>query len=188
MRDLIIVDMSGEWYERAINSAAEARDLEIVRRSDHFVHLIDAAKLQSKDSRTLTRSNSLKLMRRFLEEKMLQPDSRVDILLTKWDLVLLRSDKDAAAALLAEYADLFHNQCAGHVGRFRIHPVAARPHYSSDLRLGYGLDKLIQSWVEEIPRLLMPSICLPAEPLLAKGFDKFGALQSSRLFSPKQVS
>lgn len=155
IKELLLADMSGEHYEGALDSAAALRSLTIVRRADHFVHLVDGSKLASKESSAHTRTNALMLMRRCFEEEMLDPDAKVDILLTKWDLVLARSGEKKAEEILRSAREAF-STFEKSVGRLRVTVIAARPHYKSALQPGYGLDNLVQCWIEEPPRKVTP--------------------------------
>jgi hypothetical protein len=182
-RHLLIADMSGEYYERALDSASEARALEeIVCRADQFVHLIDAAKLASKEFRTNVRSNASMLMRRFFELRYLRDDARVDILLTKWDLVLASGGEGLCTEIHSSATDFFQQQCAGRVRRLRIRPIAARPHYLSAIGLAFGLSDLLQTWVEEIPRHLETQPRRLPVPVLHRPFDRFALCEAKELY------
>jgi double-GTPase-like protein len=173
IRNLLLADMSGEWYDRAIDSAAEVRELAIIRRADHFVHLIDGAKLQANSTRAHIRSNALMLMRRCFEEEMLRSNARVDVLLTKWDVAIRRAGNNGAQQLLNEYQDLFANQYGDKVSRLRVIPIAARPHFKSELALAFGLSEVFQDWVEDYPQQLRSTRhALPA-PIISRPFDTF---------------
>lgn len=54
-RDLIISDVSGEFFRQARDSREEARKLAFVGRADHFVLLLDGAKLLSAETRAASR-------------------------------------------------------------------------------------------------------------------------------------
>jgi hypothetical protein len=182
IRDLLFVDMSGEYYERAIDSAAEMRDLVVIRRADHFVHLIDGARLVSKELRAHTRSNAMMLMRRCFEETMLGSDARVDVLLTKWDIVLARCGEEEAGKLLDFHRRTFADQFGHRVARLRVVPIAARPHYKSPLQAAYGITDLLRCWVEEPPRQLEVRMRLLPVPKLSRPFDAFALRVAPELF------
>lgn len=181
-RHLLIADMSGEYYDRGMDSAQEMKELEIITRADHFVHLVDGGALASKDSRNHARANALLLMRRCFEQNMLKPMVRVDVLLTKWDLVLSRLSESGATALLKEYRQLFVKAWGPHVGRLNLVPIAARPHYKSTLPVAYGLEELLQRWLEEPALQLQPVKRRIPVPRLKRVFDTFALTEVPDMF------
>jgi Double-GTPase 2 len=181
IRQMLLADMSGEHYEAALDSAVVLRSLTIIQRADHFVHLVDGGKLASEDWSAPTRANAFLLMRRCLEERMLDPDARVDILLTKWDIVLGRSGEEKAEEILRSQREAFRT-FETRVGRLRVTPIAARPHYKSVLKPGYGLDNLLQCWSEEPPRKLSPQARRLPLAALRIPFETFALREAADLF------
>jgi hypothetical protein len=181
IKQLLLADMSGEHYEGALDSAAALRGLTIVRRADHFVHLVDGGKLASTELSAHTQANALMLMRRCFEEKMLDPDAKVDILLTKWDLVLARSGEKRAEEILGSAREAF-SAFEKRVGRLRVTAIAARPHYRSALKPGYGLDDLLRCWMEEPPRKVTPQTRRLPLGTLQVPFDTFALREVPDLF------
>jgi hypothetical protein len=179
---LLLADMSGEHYEGALDSATALRGLTIVRRADHFVHLVDGSKLASEGLSAHTQANALMLMRRCFEEKMLDPDAKVDILLTKWDLVLARAGEKKAEEILRSAREAF-GAFEKRVGRLRVAAIAARPHYRSALRPGHGLADLLQCWMEEPPRKLTPQTMALRLTALRIPFDMFALREAPDLFA-----
>jgi hypothetical protein len=182
IKQVLLADMSGEHYSGALDSGAEMRALTIVRRADHFVHLIDGRKLVSRDLSAYTKSNAMMLMRRCFEEQMFESDAKIDILLTKWDIALMLCGQEKAQDILNLQRDDFEKHFGARVARLRVTPVAARPHYKSPLPPAYGLDDLLRSWVDEPPRKLAPqNRLLPLAPL-DTGFDTFALRETPELF------
>jgi hypothetical protein len=170
-RHLLVGDMSGELYDAAVNSAEEMRKHAIIRRADHFVHLIDAGRLSSEEYRAYTRANAFLLIRRCLEENMFDRDAKVDVLLTKWDIAIARcGGEEKASEFLKVQQEQIAKQWDGKIGQLRIEAVAARPHYKSHLKHGFGLTPFLRSWVDEPPRQSTPKMV------------KFPAVHSDRMF------
>ncbi|HXJ37628.1 MAG TPA: hypothetical protein VNH18_00045 [Bryobacteraceae bacterium] len=174
-RHLFLLDMSGEWYERATDFTREANTLGAVfRRADHVVHLVNAARLASHKYRVHTQSNVSMLMRRLSQSGLLTSTMRIDVLLTKWDLILLAGGHQLAAETDELAQALFPAQYREKVKRLRITPVAARPDHRSSLEPEFGLKGLFRDWIEELPIKLQN---LPAPSQLSdsqKPFDRFG--------------
>jgi hypothetical protein len=182
IKHLLIADMSGEHYSGAMDFASEMRALTIIRRADHFVYLIDGGKLVSKELSVLTKDNAMMLIRRCFEEGMFAKDTKVDILLTKWDLALSRCGDEKAQEVLGLQRDAFNSILGGRIARLRVRPVAARPHYKSLLHPPYGLSDLFRSWVEEPPRNSQPQVKLLPLTTVSTEYDAFALREAPDLF------
>jgi hypothetical protein len=183
IQHLLVADMSGELYDSAMNSATEMRKQTIIRRADYFVHLIDAGRLASDEHRALTRANASLLVRRCLEEDMFQPDARIDVLLTKWDIAIARcGGEQKAQEFLKAQQDEISKQWDGKVGRLRIEPIAARPHYKSKLAPAHGMSEFIRSWVDEPPRKSDPKMVKLPVVKSDRMFDRFAFREVPEMF------
>lgn len=182
IKHVLLADMSGEHYSGALDSATEIHALTIITRADHFVHLVDGGKLVSKEHSAHTQSNAMMLMRRCFEEGMLEKDAKVDILLTKWDIVLRRCGEEKAEETLRKQSDAFNTAFRSRVARLRVTPVAARPHFKSTLQPAYGLGDLLRSWVDEPPRKTQPQTRLLQFASPNNRFDAFAFREAPELF------
>jgi hypothetical protein len=113
---------------------------------------------------------------------MLDVDAKIDILLTKWDLVLSRFGERKAQETLQGAKELF-SPFEKQVGRLLVREIAARPHYKSALKPAHGLADLLESWVEEPPRKVTPQT--KPFPLTRVGspFDTFALREIPDLFA-----
>jgi hypothetical protein len=151
--------------------------------ADHFVHLIDGDRLTNDEFRSLTRTNASMLFRRCLEEQMFEPDSKIDVLLTKWDVAIARCGTESKAQdVLKAVRDEITKQMGGKVARLRIEAIAARPHYRSKLKPAYGLTAFFQSWVEEPPRMSEPSVQKFPRVDVDGMFDRFAFREFPEMF------
>lgn len=182
IKHLLLADMSGEHYDNALDSATALRGLTIFRRADQFVHLVDGSRLASKDWGPQARTNALMLMRRCLEEKMFDPDAKVDVLLTKWDLVLAGIGEDRSMEILQSQERAFRG-FEKSVGRLRVIPVASRPYFTSPLRPPYGLADLLRSWTEEPPRKSTPQDRKLPVAKSRTPFDEFALREAAHLYA-----
>ena len=180
IRNLVIADSSGEFYERATNSSSEMMETTIIRRADQFAFLVDGDRLTSEYAHTM--SNAEMLMRRIFEEGILGIDARVDILLSKWDLVVSRLGDNGSDRLSQEFQDEFDRRFRRKAGRLRITPVAARPDPGSNLRPAHGMAELFQSWVEEPPRRVQQRFSRLRVPTPCRPFDAFAFRQAPEMF------
>lgn len=147
---MLLLDRSGEFFTGVLDSNQELAALEIARRSDHFVLLVSGPMLFSGDVQAKIRSNASTLIRRCVEGGMLGADSRVDVLLTKWDVVSTLFPP-TAELVLAQFSEYLTTLYSDKLKRLRISPIAARPHPGSPMPSPWGLDELLRSWVEELP-------------------------------------
>jgi hypothetical protein len=86
-RDVLLCDLSGEDFREAKDSTDACRRLEIIRRADYFVLLVDGEKLCDSTQRNRSKNEPITLLRNSLDSEMLSSDSSVDVLFTKWDLI-----------------------------------------------------------------------------------------------------
>ena len=122
------------------------------------------------------------LMRRVLEEEILGLESKVDILLSKWDLVLSRQGGDKSEKLLQGLREEFERRFMKRVGRLRVLSIAARPDPGSALPPAYGMEDLFRSWVEEPPARVQRRFRRSVVPVANLPFDTFAVRQAPDLF------
>jgi len=170
IREVLIEDMSGEFFERALESAEETRELRTARRPDHVALLLDGERLLRTAERTAVRSNGSMLVRRLLEEDLLQKHSRLDVLITKWDLIVGTPDGSLETDLESFVEPFFSHRYADKLARVRVAKISARPASGSRLPPAYNVDPLFRSWV--------------SDPLveLSRPIKQLGACISRRMF------
>jgi len=173
-KDLLFTDLGGERFRLAKDSSDECRRLELLLRADHFVLLIDGAKLARVEYRHEAHVSAASLLRSCLDADMLGAHSYVDVLFAKWDLVQPVAEKRGPKTFLKHVRSQFEDRFGGRVARLRFFEVAARP-TASDLPFGYNLDKVVPSWIEDAPcrRYFKPEF--PSSFALLREIDRFGA-------------
>ena len=146
-RDLLLCDLSGEDFREAKDSSDACKDLEIIRRADHFVLLVDGDKLADPMNRKRAKNDPMTLLRNCLDSTMLGRRTAVDVLFTKWDLIQASGERDEIAAFADHIEQEFLRLFGGRVRTLRFARVAAHP-FEAELPLGYGLPELFPSWAE----------------------------------------
>lgn len=146
--NLLFTDISGEIFTRALHSFDEIKKLNLIPRADHLVIAIDGDKISNLTSRHETISTSSKLLRACIESKMINENKFVDIIFTKYDIVLSDGADNNTDAYIDHEISSFKNKYESKVGRLRFFKVAARP-TKGELKQGYGLEHLFLSWVTE---------------------------------------
>ena len=148
-QDLLFSDISGETFEMARDSTVECQQLNIIKRADHFVLVIDGEKLSRVEDRQSAYQNADMLFRRCIEAGMLVEYSFVDVLFTKYDLI--KNDNEAENLAFLEDIKLnFKENFEKRIGRLDFYTVAARPE-RTNVPLFYGLDDIFPNWVEKSP-------------------------------------
>jgi hypothetical protein len=166
-------EVAGETLRLARDSTEECRRLTVSRRADHFVVLVDGARLVHRQQRFAATHDPGMILRAFVDAEMLGRSTFVDVVFTKWDLVLA----SPAAAEVDEFATAFAEKtrlhCEARLGRLRFCRVAVRPARGAPVAYAHGLDELFGAWVEASPAFVPP----PVEPIPlpdgASEFDRF---------------
>jgi hypothetical protein len=147
-RDVLFADMSGEFYERAIQSNGELTEFGILRRSDHLVLLLDGKKLMDPAARQKVRNDGMQFIRRCREVDLLRNTTSLQIMISKWDLVL-GENKEAGDKLLQFIKSKFSESVLTRT--VSVIPIAARPEPPSPVKKLFGVDDVFKGWVETIP-------------------------------------
>lgn len=149
VRHVLISNTSGEIFKQARNLKQEAQQsLQFLKRADHFVLFLNGEKIARKEARSLVQSNAGLDLRRLIEAGLLDSHSQVDVLISKWDAILLSPEKDSEAFVMS-LEKVLTDKFASRLGRLRFFHVAPRPEKGSGLLDGHGLEELFASWVNE---------------------------------------
>ena len=173
--DLLFTDLSGERFRLARDSTEECKKLELLLRADHFVLLVDGALLVETQHRQEACVCARLLLRSCLDAEMLGSHSYVDVLFTKWDLVMPKLEEDDGLrdfleAVEVHFKSVFRNRLA----RLRFFQVAARPRKGSELPFAYNLEKVFPSWVEDRPYRSYYESDFPYASASLREIDRFG--------------
>jgi len=147
-RHILISNTSGEIFERLRDLSEEATSIQFLKRADHFVLFLNGEKLADKSHRAEVKANVGQTLRRLIEGGLLGSHSQVDVLVSKWDAIVLsphQDSEDFVGGIEAMIRERFESQ----LGRLRFFQVAPRPEPASQLKPGHGLEDLFASWVNE---------------------------------------
>lgn len=173
-QDVLFTDLGGERFRLAKDSTDECRRLELLLRADHFVLLVDGAKLASVEDRHEAQVSAAMLLRSCLDAEMLGPHAYVDVLFAKWDLVAPELGRHGLEKFLEEVRSQFEERFARRVASLRFFQVAARPTEPS-LPFGHNLDQVVPSWIEDAPCRRYFNAEFPSSSALLREIDRFGA-------------
>jgi hypothetical protein len=157
--NILFSDLAGERYRLAKDSLLEAKKMNLIPRSDHFILLIDGGKIIDKSKRQEAISDTRLILRSFLDSGMLNKNSFIDIVFSKWDLIVLDLNMGGDIIKFTNIieSDLRRN-FESKFGMLNFFKIAARPEPSSGLPFGYNLVELFQSNLENIP--IRQFVCL----------------------------
>jgi hypothetical protein len=152
--DFLFTDVSGEMFERAIDSQEECKHLTFVKRANHLLLLFDTSKAL-RPNRWAMLQNSKTLLRSFLDNDMLSPYCVVTVVWSKYDYFEAASaaEKKALTDFRALATDQFQNDFGTRVADLRFKDIAAQPLRRQSLGLGKGVHELFSDWVSDSTEL-----------------------------------
>lgn len=145
--NLLFADMAGEFYRRAIDSEEECRKLSVVKRADYLVMLIDGESLSDPRQREVALHDTKLLLRRFVECEMIGRRTSVQVVTSKWDLVLTSQSEIKVQRGLAMLEEQINHWASGRLQSLAFAQVAASPATKPDLMVAYGVEALFSHWV-----------------------------------------
>ena len=163
IQHLLLSDITGEAFKAARHSSLGVNNLSIFKRADHFVLIIDGESIASPELRHKEAYNIKTLIRSLIEGNVLNSRSFVNILLSKWDLVLSAGDATQAQSFTDNLLQDIQKKYSKSFSNLKCHLTAAQPK-SLHVPIGYGVEELLQSWVETSPLLTQPMRQLDEEP------------------------
>ncbi len=180
--DLLFCDLSGEIFEPAVNSTEACAKILELGRIDHLSLLIDGNELRRIDTRHAAQRDARLLLRNFIDSGELSPTTPIEIIFSKIDLFDVPppdgiGKEETALYASSEETKLFVEQVKNDIVRdfaskklrIRFFDTVASP--SSKL-LGYGLEKLLPFWVEEVPPP-QPRLTFTPQEFPSREIDKF---------------
>jgi hypothetical protein len=172
-RNLLFSEIGGDFVRLAKDSTDECRRLTLARRADHFVILVDGAKLVQRHHRLTAANDAALLLRSCLDAHMLGQSSFVDMVFTKWDDVLRSAELGEIEKSLDAFVWRTRQHCEPRLARLRFARVAARPAPGSPLPFAHGMTELFAAWVEASPVFARRAAASVGIPDNGSEFDRF---------------
>jgi hypothetical protein len=149
---ILFADMSGEFYERALFSQSEVNQFGDLKRAQVLLLLLDGTKLASTSTRQSVRANALQFLLRCKEERLLPPDTKLQVLISKWDAVPVAQREECLQFVRSRISEAaLHRQV-------EIMPVASRPGIGKKDEKLFGVRDLFPDWVKMVPSLLQSDV------------------------------
>jgi len=175
--DILFADMSGEFYERSIQSSAEAQQLGGLTRAQFLLVLLDGEKLADPKQRQRVRSNALSFLRRCVEQEVLTSSTEVQVLISKWDSVT-KLPEESQSEILKFIEGRINTKALGR--QVSVKPIASRPGLGSPDPKLFGVRELLPEWIHARPEPLKTHSGT-ASPLFAQSaFSRFTGLGGQR--------
>jgi len=172
--DLLFADLAGGVCRLAKDSTDACERLGILRRADRVVVVVDGSRLVAPAARFGVLAGARDLLRRACDAGMLACSARVDVVVSKWDVIdaLEPRARIATSSALDVMALRLREDFGARLAMLRFARAAASPAPSSTLPFGYGLAALLPAWVEE-SGLAVLSPDEPPPPALHREIDRF---------------
>lgn len=145
--NLLFADMAGEYFRRARDSAEECRRLTILRRTDHLVLLVDGQLLSDRRQRQVALRDAKLLLRRFIECEMIGKLTAIQVVVSKWDLVVSGESELEVEERLTEVEEDVRQAHDRQVRALWFGRAAASPIAKPDLKIAYGVENMFTQWV-----------------------------------------
>jgi hypothetical protein len=145
--------------------------------------LIDGAKVAEIAQRQHARDEANLLLRTFVEEGMLGPAARIDVVFTKWDIGGSNKFKKEAEPFADRIYQELKARFAPRVAAMRSFKIVARDP-EGRVPPAHGLEDALPAWVEAGPDSASQLRRKLIEPTAFVEYDRFLRRQMPRLFEP----
>ncbi len=146
--NILLSDISGELFKRVRDTRDAVNSIESFRRADHLCIVIDGDKIVNKEHRQVARNDSRSILRSIIEANILSNSCNIDLVVTKWDVVVEALEQDNDSSLKPFLDDTIAAVKAAATGRvLRVFEVAARPPVDAKLPFAHGLPTLLRWWM-----------------------------------------
>ena len=165
-RHLLLSDIPGELVQDAAESAEGFGSLGLLQHADRVLLLVDGGSLVDPARRQQAIARTRSLLGNGLDSGAIPPGARLDVSVTKWDLVEAAAPDDPLVMQSVEKVEgILDKRLGERAHRYTLHRIAARPIVSSHLDPRFGLPRLLDDWVNTSPRTSRP----PYRPLPQPG-------------------
>jgi Double-GTPase 2 len=169
---LLLSDVSGELFRRLRDSSEAAKEFSALRRADHLCIVIDGAKISSPEERHVASNDSRSMLRSIIESGNFAPNSVIDIVFTKWDIVV--EAMQFSEREVRDFINATKSSLVAISSRFeiRFHEIAARPSLNAKVPFAHGLPTLLRSWMSNARQLRDRAIVYSPKQT-RREFDRF---------------
>lgn len=146
--NLLLSDISGEMFGRLRDTSDAARDIVAFQRADHLCLVVDGERLINPEQRHLARNDSRGILRSIVESGKLASECLINVVITKWDLVVESMEAENAETIVAYIEETKRTiQAVAPDRTFLFHEIAARPPAGAKIPFAHGVPTLLRSWM-----------------------------------------
>lgn len=145
---LLLLDLSGEVYEGAMNLKEDAAKLTLLREVALLVQLLDGKRLASGATREKVYTDANGLLRSLSEVKSITEQTPLQVVVSKVDQ-LVGNNTSAEALEGVRTAVARHFTKDSKRRRFDIREIAASPARETTVPMRFGVADLFRSWLAE---------------------------------------
>jgi double-GTPase-like protein len=156
---LLLSDVSGERFRALRDSTDAVRNMGMLKRADHLCVVVDGAKLVDSNERYDAQTDARMLLRCIVQEQVLAPSCKIQIVFSKWDVIMAHSAPEEVLSFVEKLRTLL--QKAADNTPIQFFEVAARPQ-SKRLPFAFGLPTLFHVWVDQPVVPPRPNLYMPA--------------------------
>lgn len=146
--DLLLADISGEWFDRVRHGIDDLASLGFLERADHLAFCLDGERLANEAERHVVVGEVRDLIRVWVQSAWLKTARTITIILTKWDAVASSPGGthagDVALDALAAFAK-------SHGVEVSISRTAFRSTEDGRIAPGFGVAELLAGWAQDLP-------------------------------------
>jgi len=144
--NFLFSDLSGETFNEAIGNVEKMKEnFSFLRYADYIISVLDGDLIVKKDMRLGAIEDMKSLLQTLYDAKLFNAQTKFQIVLSKYDLVLKDTDNDSEN-FIERQLDSVSNFFFENSPDMEIFRVAAMPKDDSECHVGYGIKDLLVSW------------------------------------------
>ena len=171
IQNLLISDVSGERFKALRDSADAVKEMKVLQRADHLSMVIDGSRLADPLQRHSASNDARALLRSLIEARTLMKRCRIEIVFSKWDVIVSHPEHEKILAFVADTKSILNRLLSGYAEP-TFHEVAARPE-GKPLQFAHGLATLLRAWLEQQELPTKKPLYLSSVDASAREFARF---------------
>ena len=147
VHNLLLSDISGEHFKNMKDSVTTCKEFSLLKRADHFALFFDCEKICDEKTRQSAHVDSIALLQTCIDAGMLNEQSNVEILFSKWDKVTKLNDPKINAyveSIKGEIKEKFSKK----VALLKFFNICSRPDQRSSMHAGFGINLVLPIWLK----------------------------------------
>jgi hypothetical protein len=135
---LLFADVNGEKFQAARDSDEEMQKMLILKKADHIFFVADGDMLINNGKRHNVKDEMISILKRALQNRMIDPTKGINLLITKWDKIVSAGKSESIEQFLTgplqqQFDGLIKN----------VLKVASRSQ-NAEIPSGYGIDDFLK--------------------------------------------